>query len=470
MGNKVVENYYLAIDIGASSGTHILGWLEDKEIKTKEIYRFKNKLIERDGKLCWDLESLFFHIKEGLKKCVKEKKIPKSIGIDTWAVDFVLLDEEDEVIGNTVSYRDRRTEGMDDILFEKITSQNLYEKTGIQKQNFNSIYQLISIKHSNPDQLDQAKHFMMIPDYFNYLLTSIKKTEYTNATTTQLVHIKTEDWDEELIDLLELDRTIFHEISKPGNIVGSFTEEIQKEVGFNSTVILPATHDTASAVVAMPANLENSIYLSSGTWSLMGVELDEPNVSAESRLGNFTNEGGYANRFRFIKNIMGLWMIQSVKREHPEEYTYNELSEMAEMQTISSILDVNDESFFAPESMIAAVKNYCKKTKQEVPQTIGELSAVIYNSLAQSYAETVNEIEDLTDKKYSVIHVLGGGANAEYLNKLIKKYTGKKVKTGPIEATAIGNLIVQMITANEINDLAKARNKVNFSFDIQTIN
>lgn len=461
--------YYLAIDIGASSGRHILGWLDDGNINIEEIYRFENNMIQKNGQLCWDIDRLFNSIIAGLKKCKDLRKIPMSIGIDTWAVDFVLLDKYDDIIGDTVSYRDSRTKNMDVKVGELISRFELYKRTGIQKQKFNSIYQLMSIKETNPSYLEEAIDFMMIPDYFNFLLTGIKKNEYTNVSTTQLISPITKKWDYQLIELLGFNEYIFKEISMPSTIVGELSLGIQKELGFNSCVILPATHDTASAVLSIPSTDDDFIYLSSGTWSLMGIETMNPDCSLDSMLKNFTNEGGYNYRFRYLKNIMGLWMIQSIRREYDTNLSFEEIVEMAEVEIISSIVDCNNEAYMAPKSMIKEIQKECRNTGQEVPISIGQLASVVYNSLANCYAETVSEIEKLMGKKYSKIYIVGGGSKVEYLNKLTSKYTEKKVFSGPVEATAIGNLLVQMIKSKEFNNISDARELVRKSFDIKQV-
>ncbi len=461
-----MQKYYLAVDIGASSGRHIIAQLADGKIILEEVYRFWNGMEDKQGSLCWDTKRLFQEIVNGLKKCKEIGKIPSYMGIDTWAIDYVLLDEKDNILGNTYGYRDNRTRGMEDKVYEIISPKELYERTGIQKQIFNTIYQLMSVKVKNPEDMNKAKSMLMIPDYFNFLLTGIKKTEYTNASTTGLLNPHTKDWDYELIDMLKFPRDMFGEISKPGILVGSFTEEIQKEVGFDCQVVLPATHDTGSAVLAVPALDDNSIYISSGTWSLMGVERKEADCSMESMKENFTNEGGYDYRFRYLKNIMGLWMIQSVKKEVAEEFSYGEICAMASKEKITSIVDCNDDVFLAPESMTKAVQEFCRESGQQVPETVGELAAVIYNSLAKCYKDTIRGLEMVTGKVYDRIHVVGGGANAGYLNELTAKYTKKDVYAGPTEATALGNLAVQMIYAGDLADLKEARTCIRNSFHI----
>ena len=461
-----MERYYLAIDIGASSGRHMLASMKDGKMQLEEVYRFPNGMDDKNGTLCWNVERLFTEIKNGLKKCKEIGKLPVSMAIDTWGVDYVLLDKDDRILGDTVGYRDSRTEGMDEKVYEVIPQDELYARTGIQKQIFNTVYQLMAVKESHPEYLEQAESILMIPDYFHFLLTGVKKNEYTNATTGQLVSPKTNDWDYEMIDMLGYNSKMFRPVSMPGTVVGEFTEEVQKEVGFNCTVVLPATHDTGSAVLAVPTNDDDAVYISSGTWSLMGIERKEADCSMESMKANFTNEGGYDHRFRYLKNIMGLWMIQSVKKEFAEELSFAQICEMASKETISSIVDCNDDCFLAPKSMIKAVQDFCRRTGQQVPETVGEISSVIYNSLAKCYGDTVKEIEEITGKKYSTIYVVGGGSNAGYLNELTAKYTGKKVSAGPSEATAIGNVIVQMLHDGVFKDLPEARTCVRESFDV----
>lgn len=462
-----MHTYYLAVDIGASSGRHMLASITDGKIEMEEIYRFPNEMEYIDGVLCWDVKRLFTEIKNGLKKCKEAGKIPVSMGIDTWAVDYVLLDQVGKIVGKTVGYRDSRTSGMDEKVYEKISLQKLYARTGIQKQIFNTIYQLMAVKEEHPEEMEQAEALLMIPDYFHYLLTGVKKQEYTNATSTQLVNPETNDWDYELIEMLGYKKEIFQPISMPGTVVGDFTEEIQKEVGFNCRVVLPATHDTGSAVVSVPTNDDHAIYISSGTWSLMGIEQKTANCSKEAMKANFTNEGGYAHRFRFLKNIMGLWMIQSVKKEFEEELSFGEICARASKEKIESVVDCNADCFFAPKSMIRAVQTFCEDTGQQIPKTVGEIAAVVYNSLAKCYGDTVHEIEEITGNTYDTIYVVGGGANAGYLNELTARYTKKRVLAGPTEATAIGNLTVQMLSDGVFKNLAEARVCIGKSFDIK---
>lgn len=462
-----MDKYYLAIDIGASSGRHMLGCVRDGKMHLEEVYRFPNGMENKDGTLCWDTQGLFAHIKAGLKKCGEMGKAPVSMAIDTWGVDFVLLDEQDQKIGEAVGYRDKRTAQMDQKVYEYISQSALYERTGIQKAIFNTIYQLMAVKEQHPEYLARAKALLMMPDYFHFLLTGVKKMEYTNATTGQLISPVTCDWDYELIEKLGYPRELFQPVSMSGETVGCLTRQIQEEVGFNCQVVLPATHDTGSAVLAVPTNDDDAIYISSGTWSLMGIERMAPDCSLRSMEANFTNEGGYHHRYRFLKNIMGLWMIQSVKKEFEQDLSYAQICEQASKETIPSIVDCNDQVFLAPDSMTRAVQDFCRNTNQQVPETPGEIASVIYNSLAVCYQETIKEIENITGKNYSTIYVVGGGANAGYLNELTARQTGRTVSAGPTEATAIGNLIVQMLADGVFEDLPEARSCVGRSFEIR---
>ena len=310
----------------------------------------------------------------------------------------------------------------------------------------------------------------MVPEYFNFLLTGVKKNEYTNATTGQLVNAKTKDWDKELLSRLGLNTGMFGELCLPKTSVGMLKDEIKAEVGFDLEVVLPATHDTGSAVLAVPANDDDFIYLSSGTWSLMGIERMEPDCSMESKNLNFTNEGGYEYRFRYLKNIMGLWMLQNAKRELNNQYSFPELAELAKKAAdFPSVVDVNDASFLAPESMLSAVTAYCEKSGQQVPRDLSEQLSCIYHSLAKSYAETVAGIEKITGKTYSRLHIVGGGCQDQYLNKLTKESTGKDVYAGPIEGTALGNLMAQMLKSGDFKTLPEARTAIAKSFDIKKV-
>jgi len=460
--------YYLAIDIGASSGRHILSHVDDGKMVLEEVYRFDNNLETRDGHLCWNVNDLFASILAGIKECAVLGTIPDTVGIDTWGVDFVLLDKDDNLLGDTIAYRDARTVGMDTVLDKYISEPDLYSITGIQKQLYNTIYQLLAIKETNPEMLEKAESILLMPEYFNFLLTGQKKNEYTNASTSGLLNARSKSWDLDLIRLLGLPERLFTPtLNPPGTIVGAFCEKIQAEAGYSSVVVLPATHDTGSAFMAVPAKDDNAVYMSSGTWTLLGVEMDEPITTEESRQKNFTNEGGYQYRFRFLKNIMGLWMIQSIRRNLDKKYSFAQLEEMAkECRDFPSIVDVNDFSFFAPDSMIEAVKEYCRNTSQKVPGSIGEIVQCVYTSLSKSYAANIRALEKITGKTFTSINIVGGGSKDVYLNALTATETGLPVYAGPTEGTALGNIIAQMLIAGEYPDLQAARAAIKLSFSV----
>ena len=459
--------YYLAVDIGASSGRHILGSVQEGKIVLEEIYRFENGMHKSGETLVWNWKQLYADIKAGLRVCKELGKIPVSMGIDTWAVDFVLLDENDELIGDMVGYRDSRTQGMDAKVYEHISEHELYERTGIQKLPFNTIYQWMAVKEQHPEQFEEAKTMLFVPDFFNFLLTGQKVNEYTNATTSQMVSPETKEWDYELISRMGYPENIFMPIRKPGTSLGHLRPELVEELGLDLEVVLPCTHDTGSAVLSVPANDDDFLYISSGTWSLLGIERAKADCSDESLAHNFTNEGGYDYQFRYLKNIMGLWMIQSIRHEFEDKYSFAEICEQAEQaKDFPSRVDANDDAFLAPDSMVEAVKAYCARTGQAVPETLGELATVVYASLAECYDKTIRGIEETTGRIYSRIHVIGGGANAGYLNQLTANATKKKVLAGPTEATAIGNVVAQMLAKGEFATKIEARDAIAKSFEI----
>ena len=460
---------YLSVDIGASSGRHILGWIEAGRLRLEEIYRFENKLVRKNGRLCWDMEHLAEEVLRGLERCRELSKIPDSMGIDTWAVDFLLLDGEGNPLGDAVAYRDSRTQGMDKLVEALVSPQELYARTGIQKQDFNTIYQLMAVKTQEPELLDQARRLLMVPEYLTYRLTGKLENEYTNATTTGLVNAETKSWDRELLDRLGYPARLFGELRQPGYRVGGFTQAVKDRVGFDCDVLFPATHDTGSAFLAVPAK-EGGVYLSSGTWSLLGTELTDPITTEESRRCNFTNEGGYQYRFRYLKNIMGLWMLQSIRREAGPDLSFNALEQAArEAENFPSRVDVNHSCFLAPDNMGEAVRALCRQTGQPEPGSLGELASCVYHSLAESYAASVKELSVLTGKRYTAVNVVGGGSRDGYLNQLTANATGLPVYAGPTEGTALGNLIVQMLAAGEFPDLAAARKAIRHSFEIKEV-
>ena len=481
-------NYHLAIDIGASSGRHILGHVEDGRIVLEEVYRFDNSQVRKDGHDCWDHEALAKSVVAGIAACKALGKIPSTIGIDTWGVDFILLDADGKPCSDMVAYRDKRTEGADALVEAVVPRADLYNRCGIQKMPFNSIYQLAALKKEHPEQLAAAARFLMVPEYLNYVLTGKMANEYTNATTGNLVNARTKDWDWEVVEKLGLPKAIFGKLEMPGTVLGGLTPAIQAAVGFDAQVVLPATHDTGSAFLAVPARDDQAVYISSGTWSLLGVENAEPITSPEAMAANFTNEGGAWYRFRFLKNIMGLWMIQSIRRElngvdyvegksktatwtlsdyeKGRKYSFNDLETAAKAaSSFAGRVDVNDARFLSPDSMIAEVL----AAADVKPATVGELMQCVYTSLAACYAKMIANLAQLTGKTYTSINIVGGGSKDGYLNALTAQATGLEVFAGPTEGTAIGNLVIQFIAGGAFKDLAEARAAIARSFDVAKV-
>lgn len=452
-------NYYLAIDIGASSGRHILGYIDNGRLKLEEIHRFENYITNQNSTLVWDIEHLVNEVKKGIAKCKEIGKIPCTVAIDTWGVDYVLLDENKKEIKPCYCYRDNRTNAVVDEVESLVSPAQLYAKTGIQKQNFNTIYQLYADKKNG--RLQNAKYFLMMPEYLSFKLTGVCKNEYTNATTTGLVNAKTKTWDNDILSALDLPSELFGALNTPSSFVGDLSADIQKAVGFNCTVLFAPSHDTASAVCACPMQ-DDDLYISSGTWSLIGTEITQPILSDNARKLNFSNEGGIDYRFRFLKNYMGMWLFQNIRRNLNKSMTYDEMMELAKNCGEYKYFDVNDSTLVAPDNMIDAIgKLICS-------DDLGLILNSAYHSLAKSYSEAVSEIETVTGKRFNAIHIVGGGCQDKYLNALTRDYTGKSVTAGPIEATATGNIVSQIMHDKKIS-LATARDLIKNSFDIKEI-
>ena len=454
-----MKTYYLAVDIGASSGRHLLSHIENGKLVLEEIYRFENNLVADETGLVWDIDSLFAEVLCGIKKCKEIGKIPKSIAIDTWGVDYVLLDKNRKEIKPCYCYRDSRTSTVIDEVESLVSPTELYAKTGIQKQNFNTIYQLYADKKNN--RLKNAKYFLMMPEYLSFKLTGVCKNEYTNATTTGLVNANAKTWDADIIYALGLTEVPFLPLSLPSSHVGFLSEDIQKAVGFNCAVLFAPSHDTASAVCACPM-ADNDLYISSGTWSLIGTEITEPILNDSARKLNFTNEGGIDYRFRFLKNYMGMWLFQNIRRNLNKSMTYDEMMELAKNCGEYKYFDVNDSMLVAPKNMIDAIGKLIGS------DDLGLILNSACHSLAKSYSEAVTEIEAVTGKRFNAIHIVGGGCQDKYLNALTRDYTGKSVTAGPIEATATGNIVSQIMRDKKIS-LAAARDLIKKSFDIKEI-
>ena len=468
---------HLAIDIGASSGRHIVGEVVDSKIELTEIYRFDNGLVEQNGHLCWDIDALAENVVAGLAAAGEQGLAPDTIGIDTWAVDYVLLDEGGARIGDAVAYRDGRTEGIREDLERTgvITFDEHYARTGIQFQRFNTAYQLVAQIRECPEELERARTFLMVPDYLNYLLTGVAANEYTNASTTALVGAASRTWDDGLIARLGLPRAIFQAVREPGAILGSLTPEVRARVGYDAQVVLPATHDTGSAWLAVPAADPAAAYLSSGTWSLLGSENTAPITGAASAKANFTNEGGAYGTYRYLKNIMGMWMVQSVRRElgpraNGKLPSFDTLIDEAfAARGDFPLLDVDADRFLAPASMVDEVRAACREAGGPVPAEPGELVRCIYDSLAADYARAVAELGELTGVTRTCINIVGGGSQNRYMNQATANACGVPVFAGPTEGTALGNLMAQMIATGEFASLQEARACVARSFNIQRI-
>lgn len=452
-------NYYLAIDIGASSGRHILGYIDNGRLKLEEIHRFENYITNQNSTLVWDIKHLVNEVKKGIAKCKEIGKIPCTVAIDTWGVDYVLLDENKKEIKPCYCYRDSRTNAVVDEVESLVSPAQLYAKAGIQKQNFNTIYQLYADKKNG--RLQNAKYFLMMPEYLSFKLTGICKNEYTNATTTGLVNAKTKTWDNDILSVLDLPSELFGALNTPSSLVGDLSADIQKAVGFNCAVLFAPSHDTASAVCACPMQ-DDDLYISSGTWSLIGTEITQPILNDSARKLNFTNEGEMDYRFRFLKNYMGMWLFQNIRRNLNKSMTYDDMMALAMNCGEYKYFDVNESALVAPKNMIDAIgKLICS-------DDLGLILNSAYHSLAKSYSEAVSEIEAVTGKRFNAIHIVGGGCQDEYLNALTRDYTGKDVTAGPIEATATGNIISQIMRDKKIS-LATARDLIKKSFDIKEI-
>ena len=467
---------HLAVDIGASSGRHIVGQVVDGRMELTEVYRFENGLAHKGGHLCWDIDALAESVVAGLAATKEAGFTPATVGIDTWAVDYVLLDKDDRRLGDCVGYRDARTDGVRDALELAgiLSFDEHYARTGIQYQQFNTAYQLCALSRENREHLDNATAMLMVPDYLNWVLTGKKAQEYTNASTTALVNAQTCDWDDELIDRLNLPWDVFQPIRMPGEKLGHLRPAIAERVGFDAEVVLVASHDTGSAWLAVPARDERAVYFSSGTWSLVGVENRTPICTHESAAANFTNEGGYERRYRYLKNIMGLWMIQNVRKELGEKTgtapTWDELVKAAEQTRAAgfhAVVDADDPEFLAPASMLAALRAVCERSGQSVPATMGEYALTVYDSLADDYARTIDQMRKLTGVNYTSINIVGGGSNNGYLNQATADACGLPVFAGPTEGTALGNLMVQFIYAGEYASLEEARIAIKKSFEIK---
>jgi len=466
---------FIAVDIGAESGRVIVGDGSKMEI----IYRFPNNLVKLKDSIYWDILGIFNEIKKGLKEAFK--KYPDqilSIGIDTWGVDYVLLDDDGDLLGNPYHYRDKRTDNIMDEVFSIISKEEIFAETGIQFMQLNTIYQLYSFAKNKPQIFKNAKYFLTIPDLLNYWLTGIIKNEYSIATTTQLYNPIKKDWSTKILNKLGLKREIFGEIIMPGTKVGKLLPAIAREIGadLDVEVVAPACHDTASAVAAVPVEEDtNYAYISSGTWSLLGIETPEPIINEMSFKYNFTNEGSAHGGFRFLKNVTGFWIIQECKKfwdEKVRSYSYDELTEIALKYGPANFrIDPDDSKFLKPglidDNMPDRIRAYCQETGQKVPKTPAEITRGIIESLADKYTKTIRMIEEITGESIKEIHIIGGGSRNSLLCKMVANATGLSVFAGPVEAAALGNLMIQAKSMGQIKSMVEGRKIIGKSFDIK---
>jgi len=454
----------LAFDFGASGGRAIIGKLDKDKIIMKEIHRFSNDFVIVNGTMYWDTLRQFYEIKQGMLKA-KQHGGFYSLGIDTWGVDFGLLDEHGALLENAIHYRDDRTEGIQEKAFECIKKDKIYEITGNQLMNLNTVFQLYSLVLNRPWLLERAGTLLLTPDLFNYFLTGKKVAEYTMASTTQMMDARERKWSGDILKALQIPQRLLPEIVASGTTISEVTPEICEELGLKpAKVIAVASHDTGSAVAAVPTQEENFIFISCGTWSLLGTELPEPSINEKSSLFNMTNEGGYGGKTTFLKNIIGLWLIQESKRQwqrEGKEYSYGQLEKMASNVTpLQTFFDPDAPEFTPSGDMPERIRRFCKKTGQAVPQTVAEVVCCINQSLAMKYRYTLEQIETCLFKKYEKIYMIGGGIQSRLLCQMTANASGCIVQAGPIEATALGNIAVQLIAAGEIKDLKEARRMI----------
>lgn len=453
----------------------MLGWLEGRSIRLKEIHRFENVPVTKGEQLCWDFDRLLadiFHgLKLGIEKAAQLQRPVRSIGIDSWAVDFGLVDPEGQLLGPVVHYRDSRTDGMMETVFSRVPRERIFDITGIQFLPFNTIYQLMALRTHQPELLTRAARFMMIPDLVAWKLTGLMTCERTNATTTQLFDAHAGTWSDELIDALELPRSMFPDVIEAGSAIGALTPELVAEWDAppDLQVVAVATHDTASAVVAVPATGSGPFaYLSCGTWSLMGTELEQPAISPEIYDANYTNEGGAYGTFRFLKNIMGLWILQECKRhwnEAGKPYTWDDLTEMASRPVSQlTVFDVEDPRFLPPGDMIARIRDWCIEKDMPLPETDAAVARAVLLSLTIRYRVVLEQLENLTGKSFNALHMVGGGIQNDLLCDWTARTLGRPVLAGPVEATALGNIGVQVVAAGEIKDVATLRESLRKAF------
>lgn len=470
---------FLAVDLGAESGRVVAGTFDGERIALEEVHRFPNGPVDVMGHLHWDVLRLWSDIKVGLAKAAQRygNRIA-GIGLDTWGVDFGLLDANDELLGNPYHYRDSRTDGMMERAFAKVSREAIFEATGIQFLQLNTLIQLVAMVEAHSPQLEIAHTLLMMPDLLNFWLTGVKANEFSDATTSQCYDPRAGTWAYGMLEQLGIPTRMFRDgagdrIVPPGTVLGTLLPSVAEEVGLGAVpVIAPATHDTGSAVAAVPMDPENAIYLSSGTWSLLGVESKAPIINNAMLVYNLTNEGGVNGTFRLLKNIMGLWLVQECRREWQragEDHDYGEMVEMsAAAPAFGPLIYPGDDRFLAPGDMTPRIQAFCRETGQAVPETKGAILRCALESLALEYRWVAEKLDALTGKRLATIHIIGGGAKNELLDRFAADATGRTVVTGPIEATALGNVLVQAIALGHIGSIAEGREVVARSFALKT--
>ncbi len=464
---------FLAFDLGAESGRGVLGRFDGKHFKLEELHRFPNEGVRVLDSLHWDVLRLWNEMKAALSICAQKNIDLSGIGIDTWGVDFALLGRGDVLLGFPYHYRDSRTDGMLEEAFHRLPRAALFERSGCQFLQINTLYQLLSMVGHESPLLDVAETFLMIPDLFNFWLTGRKVCEFTAATTTQFYDPRRKGWSKEICDTLGLPSEILPEIVQPGTQLDTLLPSVASETGLSEIpVIAPACHDTGSAVAAVPAHDEDWAYISSGTWSLMGIEIPAPIITDRALALNFTNEGGVENTFRFLKNIMGLWLLQECRRtwaQAGDEMSYAQMTQLAETATpFTALIDPDDDTFLSPGDMPSRIVDYCKRTDQTPPSDAGEILRCALESLALKYRWVLEKLEVIRGRSIDVIHIVGGGAQNQTLCQFTADATGTPVVAGPIEATAVGNIAVQAMACSLIGSISEAREVVRRSFNVIT--
>jgi len=466
-----MSEHYLALDLGAGSGRVILGKLDNGRLEISQLHSFSNEIINVLGHLHWDILGLYRELLEGMRRCAADHtSAPLSIGVDTWGLDFGLLDAQGSLLGMPFSYRDQRTQGAMEEFHSKISRERLYQLTGLEYRPLYTVFQLYSMVRDQNPQLEIATDLLFIPDIFNYFFTGVKKTEFSFAAGSQLYNPATGAWDDEIFAQLTVPKSLMQEIVPTGTVIGELTENICAQTGLKGVpVVAVASHDTSSAVAAVPAAGEDFAYLSSGTWSLLGIESPAPIINEKTYRYCFGSQGGAFGTFIVVKNITGLWLLQECRREWAKtgEYSYGEMMKMAEKAVSpGAIIDPDHPDFLRPASMPAAIAGFCRKTGQPVPQDIGQFVRVIFESLALAYRHTLGLLEDIKGRKSAPLHIVGGGSQNRLLCQFAANATGLPVYAGPAEATAIGNILVQALALGKLSSVAEIREVVRRSFPL----